>query len=68
MTTTELAQPAALARHEVREPLRPHDPSPAGIAAAWAVEIRRRVAAFERGNVKAYAAEDVFAEAHRLAR
>ena len=38
------------------------------IEAAWAEEIERRVAAFERGESPAYAAEDVFAEARRLSR
>lgn len=38
------------------------------IEAAWAEEIERRVAAFERGEIPAYAAEDVFAEARRLSR
>lgn len=38
------------------------------IEAAWAEEIERRVAAFDRGEIPAYAAEDVFAEARRLSR
>ena len=38
------------------------------IEAAWADEIERRVAAFDRGEIPAYAAEDVFAEARRLSR
>jgi putative addiction module component (TIGR02574 family) len=33
------------------------------LEAAWAREIRDRVAAFYRGETPAYAAEDVFAEA-----
>jgi putative addiction module component (TIGR02574 family) len=36
--------------------------------AAWAREIEDRVAAFDRGETPAYAAEDVFAEARRLSR
>ena len=40
----------------------------AEIEAAWAEEIERRVAAFDRGEIPAYAAEDVFAEARRLSR
>ena len=36
------------------------------IEAEWAREIEDRVAAFDRGEVKTYAAEDVFAEARRL--
>jgi putative addiction module component (TIGR02574 family) len=38
------------------------------IEAAWAQEIEDRVAAFDRGDMPAYAAEDVFAEARRLSR
>lgn len=38
------------------------------IEAAWAQEIEERVAAFDRGETQAYAAEDVFAEARRLTR
>jgi putative addiction module component (TIGR02574 family) len=38
------------------------------IEAAWAEEIERRVAAFDRGEIPSYPAEDVFAEARRLSR
>ena len=38
------------------------------IEAAWAQDIEERVAAFDRGETQAYAAEDVFAEARRLTR
>ena len=38
------------------------------IETAWAQEIEDRVAAFDRGETQAYAAEDVFAEARRLTR
>ena len=38
------------------------------IEMAWAQEVEERVAAFDRGETQAYAAEDVFAEARRLAR
>lgn len=38
------------------------------IETAWAQEVEERVAAFDRGETKAYAAEDVFAEARRLTR
>ena len=38
------------------------------IEAEWTREIEERVAAVDRGEVPAYAAEDVFAEARRLAR
>lgn len=35
---------------------------------AWADEVERRVAAFDRGEMPSYPAEDVFAEARRLSR
>lgn len=38
----------------------------ADIEKAWDEEIERRVAAFDRGEIPAYPAEDVFAEARRL--
>jgi len=38
------------------------------LEAEWAEEVERRVAAFDRGEIPAYPAEDVFAEARRLAR
>jgi putative addiction module component (TIGR02574 family) len=38
------------------------------IEAAWDQEIESRVAAYERGEVKTVSAEEVFAEARRLAR
>ena len=40
-----------------------HDEPVADVEAAWEEEVRRRVEAFERGEVKTYTAEDVFAEA-----
>lgn len=40
----------------------------ADIETEWAREIEERVAAFDRGEARAYAAEDVFAEAQRLNR
>ena len=40
----------------------------ADIEAEWEHEIQERVAEYERGETKAYAAEDVFAEARYLAR
>lgn len=40
----------------------------AEVEAAWAQEIDRRVAAFDRGEMPAYPAEDVFAEGRRLLR
>lgn len=38
------------------------------VEAAWAEEIERRVAAFDRGEIPSYSAEDVFGEARRLTR
>lgn len=40
----------------------------AEVEASWAEEIDRRVAAFDRGELPAYPAEDVFAEARRILR
>ena len=44
-----------------------HDSPLAELEAAWEKEIVRRVAAYERGEVETYAAEEVFAEARRIA-
>jgi len=44
-----------------------HDSPLAEVEAAWNREIERRVAAYERGEVETFAAEDVFAEARRIA-
>ncbi|MGE3773313.1 MAG: addiction module protein [Gammaproteobacteria bacterium] len=38
------------------------------IEAAWEEEIEQRVAAFDRGEIPLYPAEDVFAETRRLSR
>ena len=40
----------------------------AEIAAEWKREIANRVAAYERGEAQTFAAEEVFAEARRLAK
>jgi len=40
----------------------------ADLQAAWAREIEARVAAYEQGESEVFAAEEVFAEARRLAR
>jgi putative addiction module component (TIGR02574 family) len=42
-------------------------PPPANVRAAWDREIERRAAAYERGELQTLSAEDVFAEARRLA-
>jgi len=44
------------------------DPPLAEIEAAWDREIEERVAAYDRGELQTISAEDVFAEARRLAR
>lgn len=44
-----------------------HEPPLADIEAAWQKEIDRRIAAHERGDTETFAAEDVFAEARRIA-
>ena len=44
-----------------------HEPPLPEIEAAWDREIERRVAAYERGEVETFAAEDVFAQARRIA-
>ena len=44
-----------------------HEEPAADVEAAWAEEIRRRVEAYERGEVETYSAEEVFAEARRIA-
>ena len=40
----------------------------ADIEAAWEREIEERVAAYDRGELQTFSAEDVFAEARRLTR
>lgn len=45
-----------------------HERPAAEIQAAWDREIAERVAAYERGESKTYAAEEVLAEARRLSR
>jgi hypothetical protein len=43
-----------------------HEPRLAEVEAAWSREIEERVAAYDRGELQAFPAEDVFAEARRL--
>jgi putative addiction module component (TIGR02574 family) len=45
-----------------------HDASIAEIEKEWEQEIESRVAAFDRGELPTYPAEEVFAEARRLVR
>ena len=42
--------------------------SVADVETAWSEEIESRVAAYDRGEMKAHPAEDVFAEARSLSR
>jgi putative addiction module component (TIGR02574 family) len=44
-----------------------HEAPLSEIEAAWDLEITRRVEAYGRGDVETFAAEDVFAEARRIA-
>lgn len=44
-----------------------HDSPIAEVEAAWDKEIERRVAAYQRGEVETFAAEEVHAEARRIA-
>jgi putative addiction module component (TIGR02574 family) len=62
LTATERARLAEVLLESLREPPLPE------IEAAWDHEIAERVAAYDRGEATAYAAEDVLAEARRLAR
>ncbi len=43
------------------------DSSSSEVEAAWQQEIAERVAAYERGELKTYSAEKLFAEADRMA-
>jgi putative addiction module component (TIGR02574 family) len=45
-----------------------NEPAAADLDAAWEAEIERRLAAYDRGEVHALSAEDVFAKARALAR
>ena len=45
-----------------------HEPLIAEVEAAWEVEIERRVAEYDRGEVKAIDAEEVFEKARNIAR
>ena len=45
-----------------------HEPAIAQVEEAWQVEIERRLAEYDRGEVKAIDAEDVFAKARSIAR
>lgn len=61
LTAEERAKLAESMLESLRSPL-------SEIEAAWAEEIEQRVAAFDRGEIPSYAAEDVFAEARHISR
>ena len=42
------------------------EPAPPSVQIAWAQELTRRAAAYERGEVETYSADDVFTEARKL--
>ena len=44
-----------------------NEPAAAELDAAWTTEIERRLAEFDRGEVQAVSAEDVFAKARKIA-
>ncbi len=44
-----------------------NEPAAAELDAAWAAEIERRLSAYDRGEVQALSAEEVFAKARALA-
>ncbi len=45
-----------------------NEPAAAELDAAWSAEIERRLAAYDRGEVHALTAEEVFAKARDIAR
>ena len=44
-----------------------NEPAAAELDAAWNLEIERRLGEFDRGDVQAVSAEDVFAKARKIA-
>lgn len=62
LTANERAQLAEFLLESIQEP------PVAEIEAAWDREIEERDAAYDRGELQTISAEDVFAEARRLAR
>ncbi|EHR70791.1 putative addiction module component, TIGR02574 family [Burkholderiales bacterium JOSHI_001] len=45
-----------------------NEPAASELDAAWSAEIERRLAAYDRGEVQAISAEEVFAKARALAK
>jgi putative addiction module component (TIGR02574 family) len=74
MTLKELEQQARALSPEERAKLAEalldslRDAPVAAIEAAWEQEIEARAAAYDRGELQTVSAEDVFAEARRLAK
>lgn len=62
LTADERAQLAEFLLESIQEP------PVSEIEAAWDREIEERAAAYDRGELQTISAEDVFAEARRLAR
>ena len=73
-TAAELAQRGKQLPPEERERLVDelleslNEPAAAELDAAWSAEIERRLAAYDRGEVKALSAEEVFAKARAIAK
>jgi putative addiction module component (TIGR02574 family) len=73
-TAAELAQRGKRLPRDQRERLVDelleslNEPAASELDAAWTDEIERRIAAHERGEVRAMPAEEVFAKARALAR
>jgi putative addiction module component (TIGR02574 family) len=73
-TAAELAQRGKQLPREDRERLVDellvslNEPAATELDAAWSAEIERRLAAFDRGEINALPAEDVFAKARAVAR
>jgi putative addiction module component (TIGR02574 family) len=59
LNAEERAKLAEIMLESLHQPL-------AEIEATWAREIEQRVAAFDRGEIPAYPAEEVFADARRV--
>jgi len=45
-----------------------NEPAVAALDAAWSAEIERRLAAYDRGEIQALPAEEVFAKARAIAK
>ena len=73
-TAAELAQRAKQLPREERERLVDellvslNEPAVAELDAAWSAEIERRLAAYDRGEIQAVSADEVFAKARAIAK